>query len=1329
MNKRLPKRITNLLTVGFLLVQSFLGYSSEAVQALTETFTSPYPCNGVLYDFLDSNQGWIPKEFSQRYGKIEGTQLVDNESPAGKNTLLLSLDLNGGHPSAEFMVDLQKNPPGCAKGLAEDEILWEPGSILSVWVWAPKGSRGEDQGNPNGLHLFAVDTKGKELYGTWQNIQEESWFEVSLNLINEAPACGTMPADFDSSHIKNIGLNISVNTNANNPIKGQFKISAVGLKSGHLPTPVSSHLYSFDNAPQENESPIWNLFKGWNAEAVTDFNFEEKAFVLNANFLINENPPNRKGVLGLIYSPALNLSGLPKGQDTFSLDIRFDPPPDLKQNPCPFVIKLWVYDNSQNITFASDDRNVGSQYITRVAFRLSDFADILTNTVGKADHERIGLSQIGQMGFQIYGNVEYHGKIWIDNIAFGGIIESDALPSRSFVKTSDAHFTVDSQRFRFIGANAEYLPLVSDEILGEVLDRAQSLGIQVIRTWGFGDGCEDYNQPSCEDWSRYFQPLPGVYNKSAFEHFDHIVYEAGKRNIRLIIPLANNWGEYGGIPRYVCWHEKMQADCPGNRMDDDLHDTFYTDEDIKEWYRQYVNHFVNHVNTLTGVRYADDPTIMAWELINEPRAKSDPSGAKLHTWIVEMSGYLAALAPNQLIGIGEEGWYIMPREEADQNTWQEFESNYWQYGVNWMEVVDGCEITWGSNGTDFLSDNSSSPTVITWQDRTTKDSSGKLTSSPSLSDERAAVPDIDFTGIHLYPAPGETNLSRAPYCDYYGLDSLCSSAIEALNISSTHQAKEWLRQHVITAHDELNKPFILEELNFSTLTKLTSGNQPSSNGNASSTVTKEERARLFSQYLDFSYRMDVDGVMFWNLGYDGFAQQAWGELDKLTSWEPTVAGTVSKGDERGIKLEYSTDSGSRQAEMSLSDPQVDWLLADGSHIMLDLYNEGDAREVLVEVQTSDSTTPKSSTFEIKAGSNQAIDLTELFSSPSPKETQTSSSTSCNEPKPESPVVTKIKVVVKNYKSPGNVYFNFYTIFNNKYVIYPNDPLEDVIRLASSKWQKDVSPESPAVKIDNSLTCGAIVHPKLLHESLPIQFDFNGSIEHPEGFYYRYFLDGPKDSNVLDFGTTAANQTTQLLLSPAAIGKYQITIAPEGIGFDEPEADSCYFEVGNDVPLLAIDKVQVDGQEFQPPYENINVNQTFFQINRQVEIQITGKDDVSPDLKVGCRLLRGKKKLDKGYLFCPSDVSAATKLDTNGIPAFISGKLPAGNYQLQLWLEDEESGISKISVLHIRVPLPLYVFGLMGLIVVASLVFWKRNSHTKRTLKSVDSTMKCNFEVC
>ncbi|WVZ83719.1 hypothetical protein U9M48_030839 [Paspalum notatum var. saurae] len=38
---------------------------------------------------------------------------------------------------------------------------------------------------------------------------------------------------------------------------------------------------------------------------------------------------------------------------------------------------------------------------------------------------------------------------------------------------------------------------------------------------------------------------------------------------------------------------------------------------------------LTRINTITNDAYMDDPTILAWELINEPRCHSDPSGNTL----------------------------------------------------------------------------------------------------------------------------------------------------------------------------------------------------------------------------------------------------------------------------------------------------------------------------------------------------------------------------------------------------------------------------------------------------------------------------------------------------------------------------------------------------------------------------------------------------------------------------------------------------------------------------------------------------------------------------
>ena len=46
---------------------------------------------------------------------------------------------------------------------------------------------------------------------------------------------------------------------------------------------------------------------------------------------------------------------------------------------------------------------------------------------------------------------------------------------------------------------------------------------------------------------------------------------------------------------------------------------FYTDWGIRQLYKNHLKVYVNRVNTINNRTYATDPTIYAWDLLNEPR--------------------------------------------------------------------------------------------------------------------------------------------------------------------------------------------------------------------------------------------------------------------------------------------------------------------------------------------------------------------------------------------------------------------------------------------------------------------------------------------------------------------------------------------------------------------------------------------------------------------------------------------------------------------------------------------------------------------------------------
>ncbi len=195
--------------------------------------------------------------------------------------------------------------------------------------------------------------------------------------------------------------------------------------------------------------------------------------------------------------------------------------------------------------------------------------------------------------------------------------------------------TLNGQSFYFAGANQYYLFYKSRKMIDEVLEDAARMGLTVMRTWAFCDG--QYNEGFC------FQPHPRVYDEKTFRNLDYVIHKASTLGIRLILSFVNNWDDFGGMNAYVRWSPTARN-----------HDDFYSDPETKAIYRDYLNYVLWRTNHISGLRYKDDPTIMMWELANEPRIDRARSH-ELYAWIDEMAAYIKSIDPNPLVTTGSEG--------------------------------------------------------------------------------------------------------------------------------------------------------------------------------------------------------------------------------------------------------------------------------------------------------------------------------------------------------------------------------------------------------------------------------------------------------------------------------------------------------------------------------------------------------------------------------------------------------------------------------------------------------------------------------------------------
>ncbi len=246
--------------------------------------------------------------------------------------------------------------------------------------------------------------------------------------------------------------------------------------------------------------------------------------------------------------------------------------------------------------------------------------------------------------------------------------ESSSAGRRSaragFVQTRGGRFVVDGKPFRFIGANVAVMYRNDDRArMPETLRVAAQDGVRVVRVWAYGEGGEDSPIKSVggdrEDWPRQhpFRTRPGEWNEEAFVHLDRVIAEAARNKLYVQLCLTNWWRDTGGVTQYLSWAGITDAadDKQPFGINVERALLFYSNEETRRLYRQHVERIVTRRNSVTGVLYKDDPTIMGYELMNEAQAPTGMRHAR-RAWVAEMSDYIRSLDADHLITPGTWGY-------------------------------------------------------------------------------------------------------------------------------------------------------------------------------------------------------------------------------------------------------------------------------------------------------------------------------------------------------------------------------------------------------------------------------------------------------------------------------------------------------------------------------------------------------------------------------------------------------------------------------------------------------------------------------------------------
>lgn len=271
--------------------------------------------------------------------------------------------------------------------------------------------------------------------------------------------------------------------------------------------------------------------------------------------------------------------------------------------------------------------------------------------------------------------------------------------NHSFIKVNnDGQFIRGGKPYYYVGTNFWYGAILGSEGEGgnrgrlhQELDFLKSIGISNLRVLVGADGENGVKtrvEPS-------LQVAPGVYNDTILAGLDYFMNELRKRDMTAVLYLNNSWEWSGGYSMYLQWSGHGKAVVPavdGWPAYMEYVKQFQQSDSAKALFAHYVKDIVTRTNRYNKIKYVDDPTLMSWQIGNEPRAFSDENKELFAAWMADVAALIKSLDPNHMVSSGSEGLWgcendiaLFEKIHANANI-DYLNIHIWPYNWGWVKA-------------------------------------------------------------------------------------------------------------------------------------------------------------------------------------------------------------------------------------------------------------------------------------------------------------------------------------------------------------------------------------------------------------------------------------------------------------------------------------------------------------------------------------------------------------------------------------------------------------------------------------------------------------------